>query len=707
MDRSQLIAQAKAKHQREQLIAQAKQKYEASQGVPEEVIQEMPEWLSTKDRLIAKNFAQSDEKQIEFLKQKYPGADVRIKDGQIQLKQPSETSFRVLDPATGPFSKDFLHDAGDVLYDVGSGAIEGIATGLGAIGGAAATAGWGAIPGAMAASGATSAGMEGLRQKLGQSLGIPQEVDGTDVAISGGMGAVSPLLFGAGKPTAGMVSKLAKQVGASPATLEAAEHGGRGIAERGWDMSKEKIFPKLGELVSGKSADSVRAYADNIDTIDGLEKTGVTDYLNNVTDKVQKSLSETQTRLGKNVQTAIDSADLPIDVTKAKNSFQDRISFLESKPDLTQAEAAEVSSLKATYQKYFGLSQGVAPDESVIQSDKSLKGLYSNLDEEITRQGMSGTAALGDRVKATQIPDNSVNSGLMGRTTGDINTTIADHADLLQTEAQALSDAYSNKNQTEVQRILKAIEARRSEVIKANTRTEIPNQIDAGRAFDLQKKLKQAASFETNMTPETLSAKGSARGAYSAINESFDSVSDQIPQAKADYAKWKSIESELGSSFDSPQKTYNTLTSLDSKGRTILKERLKKMADGGDLDVTQDARVLQAYRDWANPSMIPVGLQGATSTSRTIPLAMAGGAAGTYLGNEAGGPTGAGIGAAAGAAAGGMLGSPAMIKRVIKANRAVEKAAKKIQPKSGVGFYANPAFTELATPWLLMNTDDQ
>lgn len=172
-----------------------------SEVVHPKIIQEMHPRFSSKNRAIAKNFAQSTEKQVEFLKKQYPEMDIKVFDGEVVGRLPSERDFKVLDPNTGFFSRDFLNDAADVAFDTGAGVVEGVATGLGAAGGAIATpfaGGAGAIPGAMLAGGATSAAGEGLRQTIGRSLGIPQEIDMNDVAISGAIGAATPALFGAG-----------------------------------------------------------------------------------------------------------------------------------------------------------------------------------------------------------------------------------------------------------------------------------------------------------------------------------------------------------------------------------------------------------------------------------------------------------------------------------------------------------------------------
>lgn len=585
MDRAQLIAQAKAKYQREQLIAQAKAKYAASQA-PAEVVQEMPEWLSSKDRLIAKNLAQSDEKQVEFLKKQYPDAEVRLENGQVQLRK-GNTPWGVLDPNTGLFSKDILNDLGDIAYDIGSGAVEGTATGLGAVGGAAVGGGVGGIPGAMAASGVAGAGMEAFRQKLGQAIGIPQEVDMTDVAITGAVSTASPLLMGAGKTTTGAVAKLAKGFGVDDAALQAGEKAGRGLAERGWDGAKQTVLPKVGEWMSGKSADSIRAYADNADLVDRLEKDGVTDYIQATTNKVNNALQSARTKAGQAVSSAVDNAN-GVDLAAARRPFEERLLQLKLKPNKTPADLEEIQAIQSTFDHYF-------------------KGL--------------------------------------------------------------------------------------------------PDKVSGGEAFDLQQKLKQEAKFGTNMKASEMSSKGVARGGYEGINEGLDDATNSLStEVKREYQRVNGINDELERNFEDPQKTFNTLTGLDSRGRTLLKERLNKLAQSGELDITNEAAVMKAFSDFADPSMMPVGFKGTTSTTRSVPLGIAGASLGGYLGSKEGGTEGTFIGSGIGALAGGALGSPAMMKRIIKANLKANQLGSKIP--GGAAFYANPATTDLVAPWLLMNNQN-
>lgn len=167
------------------------QKIEKVGGVP--IKEEQHPDITVAERAIIKNLAASPKAAQMFLVKKHPNADIKLnKDGRILFRRPNETEYRVIDPKGVD-----LQDVSDIAYDVASGIGESAATIAGGMGGA--TLGpLGALGGASAASSASAAASEALRQKLGQALGLPQEVNTQDVLMSAGMGAVSPLLFGAG-----------------------------------------------------------------------------------------------------------------------------------------------------------------------------------------------------------------------------------------------------------------------------------------------------------------------------------------------------------------------------------------------------------------------------------------------------------------------------------------------------------------------------
>lgn len=545
---------------------------DGAEKVQPKIIQEMHPRISLKDRAIAKNFSQSQDKTIEFLKSQYPDMEFKFFDNNIIAKAPGDTDYKVLDPNTGFFSKDFLKDAADVAFDTGAGLVEGAATALGAVGGAT-LGGAGAIPGAMVAGASTSAANEALRQKLGQALGIPQNIDSTDVAISGGIGALSPALFGAGKA--------------------------RGAIKTGLDGFRSKVAPKIGSMMSGVRTETLKNYADDgiRATVDGLEKTGVDDFAGKAYDKISDYITTNKNRAGEELVQAIDQTGVPVNIAPAKGSFRAQEALLASQPNLTNYDKSRLNTIKSAYEKYFGLSE------------KPKDGF-------------------------------------------DMNTLLP---------------------------------------IKASG--EIPDQATAKRAWDLQKSLKQMAKFEQGMTPEDAYTKQVARDSYGTINKALDEASDGLTtKAKGQYKDAVTLENELLPKFegntrmDSIQKTYKELSNMDAKSRQILKERLSRLAESGQLDLTNESKVLGTFSELGNPKLMPISSGGTTSTTRSIPAAGIGGIVGAYGGNQAGltGQPGAdsALGAVGGVALGTLLGSPAAMKNYIRMTSKASNVRKAISPKS-------------------------
>ena len=161
--------------------------YIESKGVENVMHSDLTKW----DRFVVKNFGNSNtDESLKYLRKKYPKHMFTIgKDEAFLMRAKGEQSWKKLDPS-GFKMDDMINDALDMTADVGAGLLEGGATALGALGGG--------LPGAIAAGGASSAGLEALRQAIGTGLGANEGVEGSDVAWAGGLGAAGAGLLGAG-----------------------------------------------------------------------------------------------------------------------------------------------------------------------------------------------------------------------------------------------------------------------------------------------------------------------------------------------------------------------------------------------------------------------------------------------------------------------------------------------------------------------------
>lgn len=162
-------------------------------------IEEQHPDVSFGKRWHVKSFSNSPEDTVNHLREVYPDLEIGHKDGRVLIKRPGEEKYRVLDPATGMFSKDAVKDIAEAGWDTASGFAEtGAATLAGALGTVVGGPG-GGVGGVLAGSGLASGGLEYLRQVIGQKTGIKQDRDDVGIAIAGALGPVSTALFGAPK----------------------------------------------------------------------------------------------------------------------------------------------------------------------------------------------------------------------------------------------------------------------------------------------------------------------------------------------------------------------------------------------------------------------------------------------------------------------------------------------------------------------------
>lgn len=228
------------------------------------IIEEMHPEVSATDRAIVKNFGNDPEQAARFLQERNPNLEVRNYGDKMLIRGKGEKEYRVLDPDTGFFSTDFLHDASDVAYDVGSGVVEGagaVAAGVGTMNPLAAV-------GANAGLGAAN---ETLRQYLGKKLGVNKEIDTGEVAL---VGAISGAL-----PVVGDLAKAGYKAGAG--TIKGATKFLTGVTEENIEQLKKKpgIIEKAeaegvagrlqakADAISGLTSDAMKRQSDEIERI--------------------------------------------------------------------------------------------------------------------------------------------------------------------------------------------------------------------------------------------------------------------------------------------------------------------------------------------------------------------------------------------------------------------------------------------------------
>lgn len=237
---------------------------------PKELPIKQEQAVTDKERFAIKSVMNNDPDVIgKYLKKKYKGAEVRNKDGQIQVKKPGDDFWGVVDE-----DSITVNDFTDVLGDVAEMAITAGGTALGAIG-------LGPVGGVAGASAAGSA-IEAGKQFAQQQLGATDDFDATDIVMKGGVegafAAAGPLMGKAakflGRKLEVPLTKLAQTEAAKSLKLgakaidkitkEFGDAGFRAYGKLAKEFGLDKVFTSAAKLKKN-TGDALKSVGDNID----------------------------------------------------------------------------------------------------------------------------------------------------------------------------------------------------------------------------------------------------------------------------------------------------------------------------------------------------------------------------------------------------------------------------------------------------------
>lgn len=303
----------------------------AAQQAGGKVIQEMQPGLDFGERFALKNLSDNTDDQARFLKKKYGDRmDVGLKNGQIVLRNKGEADWRVLDPEGFD-----LNDISDIAGDTASGFLSGLASTASGLAAGAATGGVGAIPAAALAGGASSAGIETIKQWLAQKYGVKtDDLDGGDIALQGAFGVASPLLFGVGG-SAKQIAKAAAPENVARKLVEQfteQEVGGaltaaqKATAREALASSSEGLIPRVGRGVtawlSGSDEEALRTARTMLPKVAELEKSGATkEFLNNAAEQSRTAFNNKLSEIGDNINKVVDASGAVFDVNEYRQPF--------------------------------------------------------------------------------------------------------------------------------------------------------------------------------------------------------------------------------------------------------------------------------------------------------------------------------------------------------------------------------------------------
>lgn len=257
---------------------------------------------------------------------------------------------------------------------------------------------------------------------------------------------------------------------------------------------------------------------------------------------------------------------------------------------------------------------------------------------------------------------------------------------------------------------LKDIEALKK-VVKAEFKG-LPDNLTAAQVDTLRKRFKERAQQYGLNYGKTGQSVGGFEGASAidaqigiAFEDSRKKMNEAIlqrlekmgPEYADEYAKLndqysylKTVAKENNSKFKTSKSVADFLgrsTKDDLEAQNLLDIQNITGVNLEDL-ATRD----QALRTFSKPNTDIRSLGGTTSTSRSIPLAVAGGAAGYYAGQQTGGDYSPFLMAILGGGIGSKLGSPAALRKYMEANQIMRNAPSQL-----------PGYQAL--PYLMMNTN--
>ncbi len=559
-------------------------------------------------RAFVQNFANSPQAAAEYLKTK--GFESRIVDSEVEVKKPGEAGWKKLQP------KGFdAQDITDNAYNIGSGIASGLTGAAAAVGAAPFSGGVGSIPAAMAAGGATSAAAEGLRQKAGQMMGIPQEVSGTDVAVQGAAGAAGPLLFGTGASGA----KLAAS-GISKELLPKIADSQRGLVSRGASYIGQEVLPKIGEFTSGVPKKAIQTLANRGDELSALKQEGAYNDLVDAThSQAKEGLWQAKVKVGKELENLIDDTGGEVNLVQARDTIDNHIASLQQGELRDNPLVQEqIAALRQARNSIFKESKDVVTEPGMPLLKKEMEGMTAFdkkqlLDDLSNSEGIVPEQIFGaSERRLVDVPDN-----VSPKKAFELQHLLSDYADLSKTKEGPMS--------------------------------------------------------RLTGTPAERQWANANASAYKALNDQLSEITEgQSGQLKNLYSKYSKLQKNLQTHMSTPERTGQTLKNLNNPNKEYLRgslDDLKYLTEGA-VDIQPSADLLQAHKYFANPTVTPLSGEGSTSTSRTVSL----GALGGLLGYKVGGYPGAAIGAATG----NLVGSPAAVQAytrgIVGANRMMTPA---------------------------------
>jgi hypothetical protein len=359
---------------------------------PERVINEQYEPIQGKDRAIIKNFGGDNQGIMNYLHKENPNSEFKMEDGSVLGRDRGSKDWRKMDvsPTLDPRTWE-LQDISDITTDVGAGIAETAASVAGGLAGSAVAPVAGTLGGAMVAAGATSTGIEALKQGIAKSLGTREEIDGGDIVNQGAISALSVPLLGIGG--GGKLVKKVADMGLEGVERKAAQRLAQRMEEgliasgiRKGASGAKGLGQSIASMTSGVKKKDFQTYFNNFEQLESMtdvDAIGMADDLfSQLENGVQGSKLEVSDlynslkQEGKN----IDISDTVSSFAKRKSEIMEDIGKRYKKNPTIQKELME--ELNMIESEVFGdLVQRGTGDldiENVMNMEKMVKDFYTD-----------------------------------------------------------------------------------------------------------------------------------------------------------------------------------------------------------------------------------------------------------------------------------------------------------------------------------------
>lgn len=580
----------------EKIMAEYSQKGTSATGelYGVEPIQEMHPDISMIDRAAVKNLGTDTDESIVYLKQQYGDKlDFDKVQGQIVAKRPDEKEWRVLDPeyfGKGGFiegAKEAIRDVTDVAYDIPAGMLQGAATTAGGLAGLPLGPG-----GALAAGAAAGAGSglvaEGIRQGLGNLVGVSSGLDKTSLALSGALGGVGPLAFGVGT--------------AKGAAKELVESGAKQVAKTG----------VLRQALGMTTAEAKKALESGIGSLSPSQKKLLTDY---VSDRTEGLMSQPAKKalgfLSGFSAKAINTAQKPISPILRKQLERLNIPLEDGVP-YTMQEVADILNKRNDADAVAKMAIQAISDE--IKRARRTIGAKMNLARE-TAEGAGVEIDIYDAAKPIR--------------------------DYIEELADLQAKDWSPERAKRIQQA--------QSVIDDFLSTRVPSPDDPSKFFNVPvTKLGPEATFDRQQAIKDKFLQNAYGDKYEdALGKISNELESKITQTESnirnqlkkkigaqdvykEYAENEEMTQALYSSFKDLKRAGRTIGNIESKANAGLRKQLIQFDDKYGGNTMELAELMQTWRNFTESGVNSIAGRGSEVAQRAkaIGVAMGGATAG-------------------------------------------------------------------------------